>query len=129
MKKILAGLISFVLCVSCAASDIEPLKKAVMEGESIETIFNNMAGPNGSVSWYKPADQPQNTNFKNIGAKVKNGTKQIDMVLLVDTSDMTATMQTVSSDGKTIHYNQFGIPDDMDAFLEIITDWVGLGSL
>jgi hypothetical protein len=129
MKKILAGLITFVLCVSCAASDIEPLKKAAMEGESIETLFNNMAGPNGSVSWYKPAEQPPNNTFKTIGAIVKNGTKQIDMVLLVNTSDMTAVMQTISSNGKIIRYDQFGIPDDMDAFIEIITDWAGLGAL
>jgi hypothetical protein len=51
------------------------------------------------------------------------------MVVLVDTSDMTAVMQAVTSNGKTVHYNQFGIPDDMDAFIEIVTEWAGLGGL
>jgi hypothetical protein len=122
MKKIVVVLVS-ILIINCSTSGIESLKKATLEGESIETVFISMAGPNGSVSWYKPAEQPPNNTFKTIGAIVKNGTKQIDMVLLVNTSDMTAIMQTVSSNGKIIRYDQFGIPDDMEAFLEIITDW------
>jgi hypothetical protein len=123
----LAVFLSVLLFVSCGSSGIDPLKKATLDGSTtIETLFNTIAGPNGSVSWYKPAEQPANNNFKNIGAKIKNGTKQIDMVLLIDTSDMTALMQSVTSNGKTVHYNQFGIPDDMDAFIKIITEWAGL---
>jgi hypothetical protein len=126
----LAVLLSVWFLVSCGSSGIDPLKKATLDGSTtIETLFNTMAGPNGSVSWYKPAEQPANNNFKNIGAKVKNGEKQIDMVLSVDTSDMTAVIEAVTSNGKTVHYNQFGIPDDMDAFIDIVTEWAGLGGL
>jgi hypothetical protein len=128
MKK-LAVFLGVLALVSCGGpSSIDSLKKATLDGSTtIETLFNTMAGPNGSVSWYKPAGQPANDNFKNIGARVKNGTKEIDLVLLVDTSDMTAVMETVTSNGKTVHYNQFGILDDVDGFVEIITEWSGLG--
>jgi hypothetical protein len=129
IKEKLAVFLGVLFLVSCG-SGIDPLKKATLDGSTtIETLFNTMAGPDGSVSWYKPAEQPANNNFKTIGANVRNGTKQIDMVLLVDTSDMTAVMQTVTSNGKTVHYDQFGIPDDINAFIEIISDWSGLGDL
>jgi hypothetical protein len=123
----LAAFVIVLFLASCGSSGIDPLKKATLDGSTtIETLFNAMAGPDGSVSWHKPAEQPANNNFKTIGARVKNGTKQIDMVVLVDTSDMTAVMQAVTSNGKTVHYDQFGIPDDMDAFIEIVTEWAGL---
>jgi hypothetical protein len=128
--RIPAVFFGVLVLVSCGSSGIDPLKKATLDGSTtIETLFNTMAGPDGSVSWYKPAEQPANDNFKNIGARVKNWTKEIDMVVLVDTSDMTAVMQAVTSNGKTVRYDQFGIPDDVDAFIEIITEWAGLGRL
>jgi hypothetical protein len=129
MRK-LAVFLGILVLVSCGSSGLDPLKKAALDGSTtIETLFNTMAGPSGSVSWYKPAGQPANANFKNIGAKVKNGTKEIDLVLLVDTSDMTAVMESVTSNGRTVHYNQFGIPDDVDSFLEILAEWTGLRGL
>jgi hypothetical protein len=126
----LTGLAIIVFLVSCGSSGIDPLKKSALdESTTIETLANSIAGSSGSVSWHKPAEQPANANFKNIGARVKNEAKEIDLVLLVDTSDMTAAMESITSNGKTIRCNQFGMPDDMEAFIEIITEWSGLGGL
>jgi hypothetical protein len=111
---------SLVSCEKSNAENIESLKKATLDGENtLETIFNGIAGPNGSVSWYNPPENPVNTNFKMIGAKVQNKTVTADYILLIDTSDMSAAIQSVSFNGKTIHYNQFGIPDDMNASFEL----------
>jgi hypothetical protein len=87
----LAAFLGILALVSCGSSGVDSLKTATLDGPTtIENLANTLAGPNGSVSWYKPAGQPINNNFKNIGARVKNGTKQIDMVVLVDPSDMAA---------------------------------------
>jgi hypothetical protein len=110
----------FVSCEKLNAQSIEPLKKATLDGENtLETVFNGIAGHDGSVSWYSPPEKPVNSNFKLIGAKVRSKTLTVDFILLIDTSNMTATMQSASFNGKTIRYNQFGIPDNIEAVSEL----------
>jgi hypothetical protein len=129
LREKLAAFVIVLFLVSCGSSGIDPLKKAVLDGStSIETTFNAIAGPDGSVSWYKPQGSPDNKNFKLIGAKVDNQRGAADYVLLVDTSSMTASFQSVVFNGKTIHFNSLGIPDDMETFAEI-AEWELMSSL
>jgi hypothetical protein len=128
MKQVLIILIAVLVVAGCETSNVESLKKATLDGQNtLETTFNSIAGPDGSVSWYNPPENPGNKNFKLIGAKVHNKNGAADFVILIDTSDMTAAIQSVSFDGKTIHYDQLGIPDDMDTFSKL-TEWTLKGS-
>jgi hypothetical protein len=91
-----------------------------MDGEhTLETTFNGIAGTDGSLSWYIPPEKPVNSNFKLLGVKARSKTLTLDCILLIDTSNMTATMQSASFNGKTIRYNQSGIPDNREAASEL----------
>jgi hypothetical protein len=71
------------------------------------------------LGMYSPPEEPINSSFKLIGAKVQSKTLTVDCILLIDTSNMTATMQSASFNGKTIRYDQFGISDNTEAALEL----------
>ena len=91
--------------------------------------MNSTAGPNGSVSWYAPPGQPSNANFRLLGAKVSNGSGTADYVFMVDAVSKTAANYTITFNGKTIHYDRLGLPDDMETFQEVL-EWAmkeGLG--
>jgi hypothetical protein len=129
MKNILVFCMAILVLSTCAAQNLDTLKRATLDGNmTVETTLNAFAGPNGDVSWYNPSEHPGNANFKLLGAKVSNPSGSADFVLIIDTTSMTATMKTVTFNGKTIHYDQFGLPDDMDAFQEVL-EWAVMGSV
>jgi hypothetical protein len=111
---------SFVSCGKSGTQSIEPLKKAMLDGEhTLETVFNGIAGTDGSLSWYSPPENPDNSNFKLLGVKAWSKTLTLDCILSIDTSNMTATIQSASFNGKIIRYNQSGILDNREAALEL----------
>jgi len=111
------------------AQDLSSLKKAVLIDEwTVEMAMNSTAGPNGYVSWYTPPGQPLNTNFRLLGAKVSNGGGTADYVFMVDTVSKTAANYTITFNGKTIHYDRLGLPDDMETFQEVL-EWAMKGAL
>ena len=122
-------LVVVLTLVSCSGGDVSSLNKAVLDGLlTVEATMNSTAGPNGSVSWYTPSGQPRNTGFKLLGAKVSNKAGATEYVFMVDTASNTASIQTITFNGKTITYNQLGIPDNMEAVQEYI-EWALIGSI
>jgi len=124
MQKIIGlGFFMALVLSNCSAQDLSPLKKAVLADEwTVEATMNSIAGPNGSVSWYVPPGQPGNTGFRLLGAKVSNSAGSADYVFMVDTVSKTAANHTVTFKGKTIHYDRFGLPDDMETLQEVL-EW------
>jgi len=123
MRKFLFLLMAVLVVSSCSANDFDTLNKAILDDSlTIEATMNAFAGLNGSVSWSNPSGQPKNVNFKLLGAKVSNPTGAADYVFMVDTTTMTATVQTITFNGKTVHYDLYGLPDDFEVFQEIM-EW------
>jgi hypothetical protein len=116
-------LLMLVMLLSVSATVFcEGFERAILAGttESIATVLNRTAGKGGSVSYFKPSlTNPKNVNYVYLGAVVKNGLGSAKYVMLVDKTNLTASVYQVIFKGKTVTISSYGLPDDTDTYCSV----------
>lgn len=100
----------------------EGLERAILAGttDSVTTVLNRTAGKDGSVSYFKPSlSKPRNGTYEYLGAVVKNALGSAKYIMLVDKTNLTASVYQVVYKGKTVTISSYGLPDDTDTYAEV----------
>jgi len=127
-RSVLAVVFSVIVLVGCnGQKEAQELSKTNFNGNlTIEAAMNGIAGLDGSVSYFMPMEQPENSNFRNLGVTIARDNQKAEYVILVDKAKNVSQASTITFGGYKMVFNNKGNLEESREYLSRFYTWGGM---